>query len=96
MTFMDVHLTGLDGFGQTTGEVFAFWWDGVALKEMLRDSLQPDDPWPSWKGRVPSSSLLEFAAVHLNKAQDRRDELNAAVKALLEGSIQVEVLIQEA
>lgn len=96
MTCLDIHLTGLDGFGQITGEVFAFWWDGNALKKMLQDSLTPTDPWPSWRVRVSSASLREFASANANHAQDRREEFNTAINALLNDSVQIEVLIQEA
>ncbi len=96
MTVLDVHLTGLGQNGQSTGEVLAFWWNGAELKKMLQDNLSPVDPWPSWRGRVSSDSLKEFANAHQNVTQDRRDKLNDELNRLLAGAVEIEVLIQEA
>ncbi len=95
MTTMDVHLTGLDGFGKPTGKVFAFWWDGGALKTVLEDKLEPADPWPAWTTRLPSEALRQFATQHPNVWQNKRAEFNDEMTKLLETSVEIEVLIQE-
>lgn len=92
---MDVHLIGLNGFGQKTGEVFAFWWDGRALKDVLGNRLQPTDPWPTWMATLPSDELKSFAEQHPNVWQAKRAEFNAEMASLLESSVSVQIRIME-
>jgi hypothetical protein len=95
MTTMDVHLKGLNGFGQEVGEIFAFWWDGDALRDALGDALKPTDPWPAWHVTMLAEDLKPFALEHPNIWQTRRVELNAELDDLLERSVEVRVLIME-
>lgn len=55
MTFMDVHLTGLNDRNEEVATVFAFWWDGAALRRVLKDKLIDADPPPSWRGTFTST-----------------------------------------
>lgn len=95
MTFMDVHLTGLNDRNEEVATVFAFWWDGAALRRVLKDKLIDADPPPSWRGTFTSTDLKAFAEHHPNVWQSKRTEFNSQLLDLFEMSSKIEVLIQE-
>lgn len=96
MTVLDVHLTGLSVDGQEIGEIFAFWLDGFALKNMLAGKLKPVDPWPAWEVVVGVNEIKQFVLDNPSVWQENRDEFNMRIASLLEKSTSIRVLIQEA
>lgn len=48
MTFMDVSLAAIDGFGKELDSMHVFWVNGSKLKDILGERMRPADPWPAW------------------------------------------------
>lgn len=84
MTFMDVSLIAIDGFGKELDSMHVFWIDGWKLKERLGERMRPADPWPAWYCHMDREEAREIFGSNPSRISNKSAEYNERMAKLLE------------
>ena len=95
MTFMDVSLTAIDGFGKEVDSMPVFWVDGSKLKDLLVDRIRPADPWPAWYCHLSCEEARDIFESNPSQVSNRSEEFNSRMAKLLETGQSYIVRIEE-
>lgn len=83
MTFMDVSLTAIDGFGKELDSMHVFWVDGSKLKDILGERMRPADPWPAWYCHLSRDEARDIFESIQSRISNKSAEVNARMSELL-------------
>lgn len=95
MTFMDVSLIAIDGFGKELDSMHAFWVDGWKLKDILGERMRPADPWPAWSCHLSREEARDIFESNPSRVSNKSAEFNDRMSKLLVTGVSYIVRIEE-
>lgn len=84
MTFMDVTLQAIDGFGKVLDSIHVFWVDGWSLKELLGERMRPVDPMPAWYCHLSRDEAQEIFENNPCQGSNKPVEFNERMAKVLQ------------